>query len=299
MLNTPGAILVALALVVAVNACLFWLYYLPRTATAAVVVAAGDIAACTSDGDETTAKLLKGIEGTVLTLGDNVYENGTAKEFAECYDPTWGQVKFRTNPVPGNHEYHTEGAEDYFDYFGEAAGEPGEGYYSYDLGEWHVVALNSNCEEIGCEASSPQIRWLKADLAANEDKACTLAYFHQPLFTSGLHRPGDPEVKPLWDALYAEGTDVVLNGHDHNYQRFEPQDPNGKADPVRGIRQFVVGTGGASLYPIESPLENTAEYIDDTFGVLKLKLEEGRYEWRFVAVEDGSTSADSGSAKCH
>jgi acid phosphatase type 7 len=286
-------------LVVAVNACLFWLYYLPRTTTAEVVVAAGDIAACTSDGDEATTKLLKGIEGTVLTLGDNVYENGTAKEFAECYDPTWGQVKFRTNPVPGNHEYHTEEAEGYFDYFGEAVGEAGEGYYSYNLGEWHVVALNSNCEEIGCEASSPQIRWLKADLAANEDKACTLAYFHQPLFTSGLHRPGAPEVKPIWEALYAEGTDVVLNGHDHNYQRFAPQDPNGKADPERGIREFVVGTGGASLYPIESPLENSVVNIDDNFGVLKLRLEEGRYEWRFVAVEDGSTSADSGSAKCH
>ena len=241
MLNTPKAVFVALALIVAVNACLFWLYYLPRTTTAAVVVAAGDIAACTSDGDETTAKLLKGIEGTVLTLGDNVYENGTAKEFADCYDPTWGQVKLRTNPVPGNHEYHTEGAEDYFDYFGEAAGEPDEGYYSYDLGEWHIVALNSNCEEIGCDSASPQVRWLRADLAANEDKACTLAYFHHPLFTSGLHRPGAPEVKPLWEALYAEGTDVVLNGHDHNYQRFVSG---------AGVTYVVTGGGGKQLYPV-------------------------------------------------
>lgn len=299
MLNTPKAGVVALALLITVSGCLFYFYYLPRTTSAAVVVAAGDIADCYSEGDEATAKLLEGIEATVLTLGDNVYESGTAKEFADCYDPTWGRVKARTKPVPGNHDFYTERGQAYFDYFGEAVGKPGKGYYSYDMGEWHVVALNSNCEAIGgCSANSPQIRWLKADLAANEDKACTLAYFHHPLFTSGKYRPGLPKVRPLWEALYAAGADVVLSGHDHNYQRFAPQDPNGRADPKRGIRQFVVGTGGKSFYPIESPIENGEVYNDDTFGVLKLKLGEGGYEWHFIPVK-GKTFSDSGSAKCH
>ena len=227
-LNTPKVGVIALALVVTVIVCLFYFYYLPRATTGAVVVAAGDIADCDSEGDEATAKLLEGIEGTVLTLGDNAYASGTAEEFAECYDPTWGRAKTRTNPVPGNPDYRTEGAQGYFDYFEEKAGDPGEGYYSYNLGEWHVVALNSNCEDIGgCSVGSPQVRWLKADLAANEDKACTLAYFHHPLFSSGLHRPGVPELKPLWDVLYAADADVVLSSHDHNYQRFAPQDPDG------------------------------------------------------------------------
>lgn len=300
ILNTPKAGVVALALVVSLNLYLFYFHYLPATTTAAVIAAAGDIASCDSEGDEATAELLESIEGTVLALGDTVYESGTAKEFAECYEPTWGQVKARTNPVPGNHEYHTEGAENYFDYFGEAAGDPGEGYYSFDLGEWHVIALNSNCEALGgCSAESPQVRWLKADLAANEDKACTLAYFHHPLFTSGQNRPGAPEVKPLWEALYAEGTDVVLNGHDHNYERFAPQDPNGMANPERGIRQFVVGTGGKSLYAIENPMENSETYIDETFGVLRLVLEKDGYEWQFIPTSEGEEFTDSGDGKCH
>ena len=299
-LNTPKAVVVALVLAVAVNVCLFCFQYLPLTTTAAVVVAAGDIADCHSEGDEATAKLLEATEGTVLTLGDTVYENGTAEEFADCYDPTWGRFKARTNPVAGNHDYYTRGAEAYFDYFGEAAGDPGEGYYSYDLGRWHLVALNSNCEVtgVGCSADSPQVRWLKADLAANRTKVCTLAYFHHPLFSSGQYRPGVPEVKPLWDALYAAGADVVLSAHDHNYQRFAPQNPNGRADPERGIRQFVVGTGGRSLYTIQSPIENSEHYTDDTFGVLRLNLEKSGYEWRFVAVK-GKKFVDTGSAKCH
>src|SRR5215208_2005160 len=195
-----------------------------------VIVAAGDIADCFSDGDEATARLVGSIDGTALTLGDNAYEDGTAKDFSECYEPSWGQFKERTKPAPGNHDYETEGASAYFDYFGDAAGQPGKGYYSYELGGWHIVALNSNCEEVGCQASSPQLRWLKADLA-KDTKTCTLAYFHYPLFSSGEYRPGIREVKPLWEALYAADADVVLNGHDHNYQRFAPQDPNGKAAP--------------------------------------------------------------------
>ena len=262
-----------------------------------VIVAAGDIADCPSDGDEATARLVGGIEGTVLTLGDNAYEDGTAQDFSECYEPSWGQFKERTRPAPGNHDYETEGASAYFDYFGDAAGQPGKGYYSYDLGGWHIVALNSNCEEVGCAASSPQLWWLKADLAKNP-KTCTLAYFHYPLFSSGEYRPGIREVKPLWEALYAAGVDVVLNGHDHNYQRFAPQDPNGKADPQRGIREFVVGTGGRSHYSILGPIANSEVYNDETYGVLKLTLRPESYEWRFIPVE-GETFADFGSAGCH
>lgn len=263
-----------------------------------VVAAAGDIADCASEGDESTAKLLGGIDGTVLTLGDNVYENGTSEEFADCYDPTWGQFKGRTRPVPGNHEYNTVGAAGYFDYFGKAAGKPGKGYYSYDLGAWHIIALNSNCQEIGgCGIDSPEGRWLKNNLANNPSK-CTLAYFHYPLFSSGKYRPGVPSVRPLWKTLYSARADVVLNGHDHNYERFAPQDPTGKAAPNRGIREFVVGTGGKSLYPIESPIPNTESYNDVSYGVLKLTLRRESYEWRFLAAQ-GSTFTDSGSARCH
>jgi acid phosphatase type 7 len=262
-----------------------------------VIVAAGDIADCSSDGDEATARRVVGMEGTVLTLGDNAYEDGTAQDFSECYEPTWGQFKERTRPAPGNHDYETEGALAYFDYFGEAAGQPGKGYYSYDLGQWHIVALNSNCEDVGCAASSPQLRWLQADLAKHA-KSCTLAYFHYPLFSSGEYRPGIREVKPLWEALYAAEADVVLNGHDHNYQRFAPQDPNGNADPQRGIREFVVGTGGRSHYTILGPIANSEVYNDETYGVLKLTLRPESYEWRFLPVES-ETFTDSGSAGCH
>ena len=173
-----------------------------------------------------------------------------------------------------------------------------KGYYSYELGSWHIVALNSNCEEVGCGASSPQLRWLKADLAKEDAKSCTLAYFHYPLFSSGKYRPGIREVKPLWEALYAADADVVLNGHDHNYQRFAPQDPNGKADPQRGIREFVVGTGGRSHYPILFPIANSEVYNDETYGVLTLAPRPAGYEWRFLPAE-GETFTDSGSAKCH
>jgi acid phosphatase type 7 len=265
-----------------------------------VVVAAGDIADCAKEGDEATATLVGGMEGTVLTLGDNAYPEGTAEDFAECYDPSWGQFKARTRPSPGNHEYHTEGARGYFDYFGEAAGDPDEGYYSFDLGAWQIVALNSNCGEgeIRCGPGSAQVRWLKEDLANNDEEACTLAYFHHPLFTSGEYRPGEERMESLWEVLYDAGVDVVLNGHDHNYQRFAPQDPQGRADPEDGIREFVVGTGGRSNYQISHPIANTEVYNDDTFGMLELTLHPKRYEWEFVPVE-GESFTDSGAAQCH
>jgi len=262
------------------------------------VVAAGDIARCDSEGDESTAKLLEGTKGTILTLGDNVYENGTPREFTDCYGPTWGRFKARTRPTLGNHEYHTAGASGYFDYFGKAAGKMGKGYYSYDLGGWHLIAFNSDCQETGgCDASSPQVRWLKHDLADNRSR-CTLAYFHYPLFTSGNYRPGISSMKPIWEALYSAGADVVLNGHDHNYQRFAPQNPDGGADPERGIREFVVGTGGGNLYPIGSPLSHVESYNDDTYGVLKVTLLPNSYEWRFSAAQ-GSTFTDSGKDRCN
>src|SRR5918997_1558659 len=207
------------------------------------VVAAGDIAKCSADGDEATAELLEGIDGTVLALGDNAYPRGTAANFEECYEPSWGRFKGRTKPVPGNHEYYTQGARGYFEYFGEAAGEPEEGYYSYEVGSWHVVALNSNCGEaqIRCSPSSTQVRWLEEDLAANADDEgeCTLAYMHHPRFSSGEEHGSYETVEPMWEALYEAGAELVLSGHEHNYERFAPQDPSGKADPEGGIRQFV------------------------------------------------------------
>ncbi len=305
MLNRPVVVIVVLIIVVAVNGFFFIRYFSSQqrssaetpTTPAAVVAAAGDIADCSSEGDEATAELLEGIDGTVLTLGDNVYQDGSAENFAECYDPTWGRFKERTRPIPGNHDYVTEGASGYFEYFGDAAGDPQKGYYSYDLGSWHIVALNSNCNQIGgCGRGSAQLEWLRRDLA-NNPAWCTLAYVHDPLFSAGPHG-NSPEVTPIWKALYAAGADVVLSGDDHNYQRFAPQDPDGEADYERGIRQFVVGTGGKNHNAIESPIENLEVYNNDTYGVLKLNLEKGGYEWRFIPVE-GKTFTDSESARCH
>jgi hypothetical protein len=264
-----------------------------------VAVAAGDIARCGTTGDEATARLLSTIDGTILTLGDNAYESGSDAEFAACYGPRWGRFKNRTRPAPGNHEYYTPDAAGYFRYFGDAAGSPVEGYYSFDVGRWHLIALNSNCAEVGgCDPASPQGRWLQNDLA-NDRRGCTLAYFHYPLFSSGKYAPGIPEVKPLWEALYSAGVDVVLNGHDHNYQRFAPQDPEGRQNPERGIREFVVGTGGASHYEVKKPIvANVQAYNDDTFGVLTLTLARSSYDWKFIPVA-GKSFTDSGTTRCH
>ena len=224
----------------------------------------------------------------------------SAEGFRECYDLSWGLFKWRTRPVPGNREYYIEEAKGYFDYFGEAAGEPGKGYYSYHLGDWHLLALNSNCEEVGgCDASSAQVRWLKADLAANKEKICTLAYMHHPRFSSGEMNGNTYEVRPLWETLYEAGADVVLSAHEHNYERFAPQNPRGREDPEGGIRQFVVGTGGGKgTYPIRDPIPHSEVHDDETYGVLKLTLRAESYEWRFVPAEGGAFT-DSGSARCH
>lgn len=263
-----------------------------------VLVGAGDIASCVSEGDEATATLLDAIEGIVVTLGDHAYEAGTPVEFAACYDPSWGRHKARTRPTPGNHDYLTPGASGYFDYFGAAAGDPGKGYYSYDLGSWHIIVLNSNCAEIGgCDRDSPQERWLHADLAAHM-RTCTLAYWHHPRFSSGPHG-SEAGLEALWQALYEHGADVVLGGHDHVYERFGPQKPNGEPDLARGLRQFVVGTGGASHHKFAGPaLANSEVLNDDTFGVLKLILRPASYEWQFIPVA-GRTFTDSGTGRCH
>jgi hypothetical protein len=275
----------------------------PRRAP--VLIAAGDIADCNSRGDEATAALVRDIAGTVATLGDHAYETGSRQEFARCYDPTWGSEKARTRPAAGNHEYETRNAKGYFDYFREAAGKRGEGYYSYDLGAWHIVVLNSNCEHVGgCEASSRQGRWLRADLAAHP-ATCTLAYWHHTLFSSGKKHGGDEAMRAVWQALYDAGADVVLSAHEHNYERFAPQDPDGRFDDKRGIRQFVVGTGGRSHYGFGRLLETSEARNAETFGVLVLTLRPASYDWVFVPVgsrldqNDDRHFPDSGSADCH
>jgi len=262
-----------------------------------VFVGAGDIASCNSSGDEATATLLDGIPGTVFTLGDNAYEAGTATEFTNCYDPSWGRHKARTFPAPGNHDYYSLNASGYFSYFGAAAGDPTKGYHSYDLGTWHIIVINSNCAVVaGCYVDSSQEQWLRADLAAHPT-ACTLAYWHHPRFSSGITHGSSMEMQPIWQALYDFGADVVLSGHEHNYERFAPQDSNGNLDTVHGIREFVVGTGGASHYAFGTMLPNTEIRNSDTYGVLKLTLHSGSYDWQFVP-EASKTFTDSGSASC-
>lgn len=264
----------------------------PPPPTGVTLVGAGDIADCNVTQDEATAKLLDGIAGTVFLLGDNAYENGSAADYANCYEPTWGRHKSRTRPVPGNHEYQTSGASGYFGYFGAAAAGSG-GYYSYDLGDWHIVVLNSN---IARDANSAQIAWLRQDLTASA-RTCTLAYWHHPRFSSGEHG-NDVSMQPFWDELYAARAELVLVGHDHNYERFAPQTPSGASDPVNGIRQFVVGTGGRSLRGLGTLKANSELFRSDTHGVLKLTLGTGSYAWAFVPIA-GKTFTDSGTGSCH
>jgi len=270
----------------------------PATAESVVLVGAGDIADCRDlSGAEATAKLLEQIPGTVMAVGDLAYPNGSKENFV-CYDQTWGRVKARTRPAPGNHEFHAAGATPYFDYFGVAAGDARLGYYSYELGSWHIVALNSECADVGgCEAGSPQEKWLRQDLAAHPT-ACTLAYWHKPLFSSGGAHGNDLTVKPLWQVLYDANADVIIGGHDHDYERFAPQSPDGVADAARGIREFVVGTGGKNQRPFGAIDANSESRSADTFGVLKLTLRSDGYDWLFVP-QAGKTFTDSGSGKCH
>jgi hypothetical protein len=263
----------------------------------AVLLAAGDIAGCNSLGDEATAALVDGQPGVVATLGDNAYPDGTPEQFARCYEPSWGRHKWRTRPSVGNHEYRTPGAAGYFGYFGAAAGEPGKGYYSYDLGSWHVVVLNSQCWEAGgCEEGSPQEQWLRADLAASA-ASCTLAYWHHARFSSG--RIAQLEwTGPLWKALWRDGAEVILAGHDHIYERHARLAPSGDPTPAFGIRQFIVGTGGHSHAAIVAPRATSEVRNGDTYGILKLILRDGGYDWVFLP-EAGRTFTDAGAEMCH
>ncbi|MDX6510809.1 MAG: hypothetical protein QOE36_313 [Gaiellaceae bacterium] len=277
----------------------------PATSGDPVLVGAGDIADCTSAGDEATSALLGQIGGTVATLGDNVYPNGSLTNFASCYDPNWGQWLPRTKPSLGNHDYNTANAAGYFGYFGGIAGDPSKGYYSYDLGTWHIVVLNSNCARIGggCTAGSPQEQWLRSDLA-NHPTQCSLAYWHHPRYSSvtlsNQWDPGDTDhMKAIWQAFSDFGGDVILNGHDHLYERFAPQTPTGAGDPALGIREFIVGTGGEDHLPVGTNIAPNSEVRNGTaFGVLKLTLHASSYDWQFVPAA-GAAFTDSGSTACH
>jgi hypothetical protein len=258
-----------------------------------VLLAAGDIARCDSDGDEATARLLDSLPGTVLTLGDNVYRSATRAVFAACYHSSWGRHRARTRPAPGNHDYRVRNAASYFAYFGAAAGPPGRGYYSFDVAGWHVISLNSN---VDLHPDSRQLRWLRADLAAHPSR-CTLAYWHHARFSSGEHGHAD-HIAPLWRALYEAGVDVVLQGHDHSYERFAPLNADGQRDADRGIRSFVVGTGGAPLRGFRSIAPGSEVRYNGGHGVLKLSLQPEGYEWEFVAAGDTGFS-DRGVGRCH
>jgi hypothetical protein len=269
-----------------------------------VLLAAGDIAECDEQGDEATAAILAQQTGTIAMLGDGAYPDGTAQEYAQCYDPTWGRHKGRTRPVTGNHDYVEKGAPGYFGYFGARAGEPPKGYYSYDLGAWHIVALNSSCKEVGgCERGSRMEAWLQGDLAATRAQ-CILAYWHHPRYFSPSREPGVGKVDPrdrkmthIWRDLHAAGADVVLSGHRHNYERFVRQDGDGNADPS-GIREFVVGTGGGPHHLFTGPVAPGSEVrADGIWGVLRMTLRPDGYDWTFLPAED-STFTDSGHDTC-
>ena len=262
-----------------------------------VLVGAGDIGTCGATGDEDTADLLDGITGTVFTAGDNAYESGTTRDFSQCYDPSWGRHRARTRPAPGNHDWETDHLAAYFGYFGASAQGPGaSSWYSYDLGTWHVIVLDSMCDKVGgCEPASPQGTWLAKDLATS-NAACTIAIFHHPRFTSGEH--GDLKtMDAFWRPLYAAGVDVIVNGHEHDYERFAPQDPDGKADSARGIREFVVGTGGAQLRGFRKTAPNSENRVANGYGVIAFTLHQGLYDWAFTVA--GADFQDRGRASCH
>lgn len=275
-----------------------------HAAPAVTVFAAGDIARCEAAAPKwsgaaataaiVSAGLARDPSAAVLTLGDHTYPYGRAAEFSSCYAPTWGRFRDRTWPSPGNHEYATKDAAPYFAYFGERAG---KGYYSVDLGAWHLVSLNSG---LSGATMQEQLAWLRQDLAGRKAR-CTLAYWHIPLYSSGGHAP-NPVMREAWRILYQAGADLVLSGHDHDYERFAPQDADGRLDAARGMRQFVVGTGGAYPTPFRWPVAHTESRENSRFGVLRLKLLDDGYEWRFLPVagtEDQGPVPDHGSGRCH
>ena len=278
----------------------------------ATIVAAGDIACDPTDDhyrggsgaasechQRATAELAAAQNpSAVLLLGDIQYESAAIEAFRGSFDPTWGRLKPISYPAPGNHEYVRGDAPGYYSYFGPAAGRADQGYYSFDIGSWHVIALNSNCTKVlgGCSRNSPQTTWLRADLAAHP-AACTLAFWHHPRFSAGTHG-NDPRTDRIWRALYDGGADVVLVAHNHDYERFGPQDPDGRADATQGIRQFVVGTGGRNLARFRTEAPNSEARNAETFGVLRLDLHSSGYDWRFVPEPKPGSFTDSGSDVC-
>ena len=258
---------------------------------AATVVAVGDIASCDRDGDERTAELVRRINpDAVLTTGDNVYSSGTPEEFSACYHPSWGEFREKTHPAPGNHDYGTAGAAGYFGYFGSRAPAP---YYSFDLAGWHVVSLNS---EIDQSSRSPQVRWLRRDLRRDRQR-CELLYWHRPRWSGGAHG-SSAETQALWRAAYESGVDLVLVGHDHNYQRFRRMDARGRLDSRFGVIQIVAGTGGRSHYD-PGQIANRVVAEGETYGVLKLRLQPGSFGLRFMPVAGGTFTDVVRSGRCH
>ncbi|MDF3036156.1 MAG: alkaline phosphatase [Paucimonas sp.] len=264
--------------------------------------AAGDIADCRKSlpeksGAARTAVLVEKMlasdaDAVVLTLGDLTYPRGLLAEFEGCYEPTWGRFKHRTFPSPGNHEYYTPGAAGYYQYFGETAGPLRRGYYSFNLGTWHIVSLNSNLK---AERYAEQLEWLANDLAQHPSR-CTLAYWHHPYFSSGGHG-NHPFMSQVWRTLESAGAEVVLSGHDHDYERFAPQNAEGIKNEQHGMRQFVVGTGGAHLTRFVFRKPNSEAASNSVYGVLRMVLKENSYEWEFVSI-DGAV-LDKDAALCH
>lgn len=263
----------------------------------AVLVGTGDIhAACGDPRMEATAKLLDEIPGTVFTVGDNVAPDSGRSEYHDCYEPTWGRHKERTFATLGNWDYHTGNAEAAFDYFGDRLGPPGLGYYSYDLDNWRIIVLNSNGQYVPIREGSEQDQWLVADLEASAGK-CILAMWHHPRFFSSTQQGWTeaPGYRIFWERLHAAGAHVVVNAHQHFYERFAPQDPDGNPDEG-GLRQFIVGTGGAQMWT-PSEVAPNSEVRSATRGVLKFTLGEGTYAWQFIPVA-GQTFTDSGTGTC-
>jgi acid phosphatase type 7 len=278
---------------------------------AAVMIGVGDIAACDSDGDELTAAIVDSVlkadsvanvHNVVFTLGDNAYPSGSDRDFALCFGPSWGdsakRIMRKVRPSPGNHEHAIFGAAAYYEYFGKSAGPPQKGYYSYELGEWHVIALNSEIVVNGVFTAierQAQLDWLADDLKANKKK-CTVAYWHHPRFSSGWHG-SDRRIEVLWGLLYDGGADLILNGHDHHYERFRPMSPAGLEDSTRGIVQILAGTGGGELRGLNPLVANSAAQVQGHFGVLKLTL--GAEEWRSAFLGTNGRVYDGNLGRCH
>jgi len=270
-------------------------------ATPAVLIGAGDISVCGQVGDEITAKQVEKLlaqfpQAQVFTAGDNAQTIGELFEYTDCFDPSWGRFRKLLHPAPGNHDWYTDHGKYYFEYFGAAAGKPGLGYYSYDLGAWHIVSLNSNCDDIDCSPDSPQAHWLRADLAASH-AGCTLVVWHHPLYDSGVSEI-QYGVETFWKIASDYGADVVVNGHDHHYERFAPLDRSGSPDSAEGMREFIVGTGGAWMHPL-GPQPAISEARDNSsYGVIVFVLYPRRYDWYFLSPPGGKFT-DSGSGVCH